>query len=283
LKGEWAEAKGDRFDIIGSVLYGITIAAIVYGLTILPSISGIWSLLIGILGIFVFVWWEAKTTSPIFNIALFRNNRVFVFSNLAALINYSATFAVTFLLSLYLQYIKGLSPQNAGLILVSMPAVQAILSPIAGRLSDRIQSQIVASLGMSLTTLGLGLLIFLDSYSSNWFIVAALAILGFGLALFVSPNTNAIMSSIHKRFYSIASATLATARQIGMTFSMGITMLVFALYIGRVEITPEYYLSFLVSVKIAFMVFTGLCFSGIFASLARGKLRHHISMASTNN
>ena len=144
-------------------------------------------------------------------------------------------------------------------------------------------SQIVASLGMTLTTLGLGLLIFLDSYSSTWFIVATQSLLGFGLALFVSPNTNTIMSSIHKRSYGIASATLATARQIGMTFSMGITMLVFASYIGRVEITPEYYISFLVSVKTINIIFTGLCFSGIFASLARGTLRQHMSMTSTNS
>jgi MFS family permease len=202
---------------------------------------------------------------------LFRNNRVFAFSNLAALINYSATFAVTFLLSLYLQYTKELSPQTAGLILVSMPAVQAIFSPVAGSLSDRIAPQILASAGMALTTLGLVLLSLLGENTAIGFILVSLIILGFGFALFSSPNTNAVMSSVEKRAYGVASATLATMRQVGMMLSMGIAMVVFAMYIGRVEITPEYYPVFVKSMKIASLIFAILCFGGIFASLARGK------------
>jgi MFS family permease len=154
-----------------------------------------------------------------------------------------------------------------------MPAVQALFSPLAGRLSDRIEPRIIASVGMGLTTIGLGLLTFLGQDTAIGFILVSLIILGFGFALFSSPNTNAIMSSVNKRYYGVASATLATMRQIGMTLSMGIAMLLFALFIGRVEITAEYYPSFLTSTKMAFRLFTALCFGGIFASLARGKLR----------
>ena len=273
LKGEWAEAKGDKFDLSGSIIYGLAIIALVYGLSLLPAMLGIWVILAGILGILIFIWWETKVANPVLQMALFRNNTVFALSNLAALFSYSATFAVAFLLSLYLQYIKGFSPQNAGLVLVSMPAVQALFSPLAGRLSDRIEPRIIASVGMGLTTIGLGLLIFLGQNTAIEFILVSLAILGFGFALFSSPNTNAIMSSVNKRFYGVASATLATMRQIGMTFSMGIAMLIFALFIGRVEITTEYYPSFLAGMKVAFVIFAALCFGGIFASLARGRLR----------
>jgi MFS family permease len=204
---------------------------------------------------------------------LFRSNTVFVFSNLAALINYSATFAVSFLLSLYLQYIKGLSPQNAGLILVSQPIMQALFSPSAGRLSDRIESRIVASAGMALTVIGLLLLTLLNEETALVFIIVSLMLLGFGFALFSSPNTNAIMSSVEKRFYGVASATLGTMRLIGQTLSMGIAMLIFAIHIGKVQITPEYYAPFLTSTQTAFVVFAVLCFGGIFASLARGNVR----------
>jgi len=154
-----------------------------------------------------------------------------------------------------------------------MPAMQAIFSPLAGRLSDRIEPRIIASVGMGLTTIGLVLLIFLDQNTAIEFILVSLIILGFGFALFSSPNTNAVMSSVDKRFYGVASATLATMRQIGMMLSMGIAMLLFALFIGRVEITPEYYPAFVSSLKIAFVIFAILCFGGIFASLARGKIR----------
>ena len=264
---------GDKFDLVGSVIYCLTLVGIIYGLSLLPAILGIWIILIGILGGFAFIQWEKKVSSPVLNINLFKNNTVFAFSNLAALINYCATFAVTFLLSLYLQYIKGFSPQTAGLILVSMPAVQAVFSPVAGRLSDKIEPRILASMGMGFTTIGLCLLTFLVQNTAIGYILVTLAILGFGFALFSSPNTNAVMSSVDKSSYGVASAALATMRQIGFTLSMGIAMLIFSIYIGRVEITPEYYPSFLMSAKMSFIIFSALCFGGIFASLARGKVR----------
>ncbi|MBC8274688.1 MAG: MFS transporter [Chloroflexi bacterium] len=273
LKGEWAEAKGEKFDIVGSIIYSLMLIAIMYGFTMLPELSGAGLILAGGLGIVAFVKWETKVKSPVLDIRLFRNNTVFALSNLAALINYSATFAVSFLLSLYLQYIKGLSPQNAGLVLVAAPVMQAIFSPLAGRLSDKIEPRIVASAGMGLTAIGLVFFIFLDQTTSLWFIIAGLIILGFGFALFSSPNTNAVMSSVEKRFYGVASATLSTMRSIGMTFSMGMVMLIFAIYLGRVQITPEYYPQFLSSLNTAFIIFAALCFGSIFASLARGKVR----------
>jgi len=273
LKGEWAEAKGEKFDFIGSIFYGLTLIAIMYGFSLLPTISGVWLILIGAVGILAFVKWEMKVESPVLDINLFKNNTVFTFSNLAALINYSATFALTFLLSLYLQYVKGFEPQSAGLILIAQPVVMTIFSPIAGRLSDRIEPRIVASIGMALTTMGLFLFTFLSEITTLEFIVTSLILLGFGFALFSSPNTNAVMSSVEKRFYGVASGTVGTMRLIGQVLSLGIVMVIFAIYIGRVQITPEYYLLFLESVKIAFMIFTCLCFGGIFASLARGKLR----------
>jgi EmrB/QacA subfamily drug resistance transporter len=273
LKGEWAEARGEKFDIGGSIIYGLALVAIIYGLSLLPAMSGVWVIIIGILAILTFIRWETRVTSPILNMNLFKNNAVFAFSNLAALISYSATFAVAFLLSLYLQYTKGLSPQNAGLILVATPAMQAIFSPLAGRLSDRIEPRIIASAGMGLTTIGLVLLTFLNQNTTTAFILVSLIILGFGFALFSSPNTNAIMSSVDKRFYGVASATLATMRTIGMTFSMGIAMVLFAIFIGRVEILPEFYPAFVKASKVAFIIFAVLCFGGIFASLARGKIR----------
>ena len=273
LKGEWAEAKGEKFDFTGSVIYSITLVAVIYGISLLPAMQGGLLIMIGVLGISAFVKWEMKVESPVFNMNLFRNNTVFALSNLAALINYSATFAVGFLLSLYLQYVKGFAPQNAGLVLVSQPVIMAIFSPFAGRLSDRAEPRIVASIGMALTTAGLFLLSFLNEKTALEFLLASLILLGFGFALFSSPNTNAVMSSVEKRYYGVASATLGTMRLTGQMLSMGIAMMIFAIYIGRVQITPEYYPLFLKSMKSAFIISAVLCFGGIFASLARGKVR----------
>jgi len=273
LKGEWTEARGEKFDFIGSILYSFTLVTVMYGFSLLPGIWGAFFILLGVGGFWAFMKWESKSESPVFDIDLFRNNKIFAFSNLAALINYSAIFAIGFLLSLYLQLIKGLNPQEAGIILICQPIVQAVFSPFAGRLSDRIEPRIVASTGMALTTVGLALFIFLDEKTTLSFIVVNLILIGFGFGLFSSPNTNAVMSSIEKKFYGVASGILGTMRATGNMFSMGIVMLIFSLYIGRTQITPSYYPLFIKSVKSAFIIFTSLCLAGIFASLSRGRMR----------
>jgi EmrB/QacA subfamily drug resistance transporter len=273
LKGEWTGAKGERFDFAGSVIYILGLVALVYGFTLLPAMSGVWLIVGGIVGLSAFVRWEMRTRSPVLDISLFRNSKAFTFSNVAALINYSATYAVSFLISLYLQYLKRFNPESAGLILVAMPAMQAIFSPLAGRLSDRIEPRLIASAGMVLTTIGLIIFVFLSEETSLELIIGNLILMGFGFALFSSPNTNAVMSSAPKTAYGVASATLATMRGVGMVLSMGVAMLMFTLYIGRVQITPEYYPLFQQSMKTAFIIFAILCFGGIFASLARGKVR----------
>jgi len=273
LRTERAGSKGEPFDFVGSFIYCAMLVALMYGFSILPGMAGTFLIAAGIAGICIFVAWELKTGKPILDITLFKTNKVFTFSNIAALIHYSATFAVSFLLSLYLQQIKGLSPQNAGAVLISQPLVQAVFSPIAGRMSDRIEPRVVASTGMSLTAAGLFLLTFLEAGTDTWFIISALALLGFGYALFSSPNTNAIMSSVENRFFGVASSMLGTMRLLGQAFSMGIAMMAFALYIGAVEIVPQHYPMLMKSITTVFTVFGFLCTGGIFASLIRGNLR----------
>jgi EmrB/QacA subfamily drug resistance transporter len=271
LKGEWAGARGEKFDFTGSLIYGLALLAIMYGFSLLPAPLGLAPILGGIAGLIVFVWWENKTKSPVLSMKLFKESTVFSMSNLAALINYCATFAVGFLLSLYLQYIKGFDAGITGFILVSQPVIMAILSPIAGRLSDKIEPRLLATIGMSLTTIGLILLIFLQQDTQLSYIFVALVILGAGFGFFSSPNTNAVMSSVEKKYYGVASATLGTMRLVGQMLSLGIVMVMFTLFIGRVQIIPENYQLFLTSSKIAFIVFAVLCFGGIFASHSRGK------------
>jgi len=273
LKGEWAAARGEKFDIPGTVIYGIMLIAMMYGFSELPALWSAWLILAGVLALVAFVKWEMRVQNPILDVSLFRNNAAFAFSNLAALLNYCAVFAVTFLVSLYLQYIKGFSPQHAGLILISQPVVMAIFSPITGRLSDRFEPRLLAAGGMAVVVVGLSLLTLLTEETALAFIIVALVLLGFGGALFSSPNVNAVMSSVQDRFYGVAAATQATMRQVGMAFSMGIAMLLFAVCIGRVQITPEYHELFLKSVKVAFIIFACFSFGAVFASLARVKVR----------
>lgn len=271
FKEDWADAKGEKFDWKGSIIYGLAIISLMYGFGKLPELKGFILTLVGTLGIIVFVYFEKKQEFPVVNIHLFQNNRVFAFSNYAALINYSATFAIGFLLSLYLQYIKGLNPQEAGQILVVQPLLMAIFSPITGKLSDKIDAGKVASIGMAMISAGLFVIAFIGANSSIWFIVPILVVFGMGYALFSSPNSNAIMSSVEKKYYGIASGTVGTMRLVGQMSSMGIAMMIFSIFIGKVEINPSNYPEFIHSIRIVFLIFAVLCFIGIFFSLARGK------------
>ncbi len=275
LKGEWAGARDDRFDLVGSAIYSLMLVAVMFGFSLLPAWQGAALVLLGAMTFLLLIRWESRVASPVLDVRLFKKNRVYAYSNLAALISYSATFAITFLLSLYLQYIKGLAPDQAGLIMLAQPAVMAIFSPFTGKLSDRMEPRLVATAGMALTFVAVLAFVSLSSETSIFFIVGCLITLGFGLALFTSPNTNAIMSSVEPRHYGIGSATLGTMRLVGQVSSMSFVMMIFSLYLGKVEIMPQYYPQFLSSVRVAFAVFSVLCILGIFASLARGTMRQN--------
>lgn len=271
LKTEWAEARGEKFDYGGSLVYMVAIAVLMYGFSILPDRSGIILTVIGAAGILIFIFMELRMTYPVMNIHLFKNNRVFAFSNLAALINYAATFAITFVLSLYLQYIKGLSPKEAGILLVTQPLVMMVVASFSGRMSDRYDPRILSSLGMAVITVGLVFLSFLDNATANGYIIASLVILGTGFGLFSSPNTNSIMSAVEKKFLGVASATVGTMRLTGQMVSMAVATMVFNVLIGNAKISNANHHLFIHSTKIIFILFSILCFIGIFASLARGK------------
>ena len=264
-----------RFDIIGTSLYAGSLFALIFGLSIVPDVAGGYLLAAAALLMMIFLRWELAVENPVVNVALFRHNTVFLFSNLAALINYSATFAVAYLLSLYLQYLKGFDPQTAGLILVAQPIVQAVFSPLAGRLSDRVEPRIVATAGMGLCVFGLGTFAFLTPETSLGLILASLMLLGLGFALFSSPNTNAIMGAVDPCNYGLASGMVSTMRLIGQMMSLGIAMLTFSVIMGHVEIAPEQLDVLMISIKVAFGIFAGLCLMGMLFSLARGNLQRN--------
>jgi EmrB/QacA subfamily drug resistance transporter len=269
LRADWAEARGESFDRVGTVVLAAALTLLMLGT---PQIGhgGLWLLAAGAAALVAFVWWERRVTHPLIDVRLFRTSRVFAYSNLAALINYAATFAVTFLLSLYLQVVKALSPQAAGLVLVAQPLVMAACSPFAGRLSDRMEPRTVASAGMGLIAVALALLTSLGASTPLPAIVGMLAVLGVGFGFFASPNTNAIMGSVERRHYGVASATLATMRLAGQTLSMGVATLIFAVAVGRVPLFSIPPRAFMHSLRAAFLVFSGLCVLGVLASLARG-------------
>ncbi|HHX77195.1 MAG TPA: MFS transporter [Firmicutes bacterium] len=258
----------EKINFGSSVIFSLCFLVIMYGFSLIPTVNGILLITAGIIGFTYFFWREGRVKNPVVDIGLFRNNKAFAFSNMAVLISFMATYAVAFLLSLYLQYIKGLSPQTAGTVLMTQTIVQSVISPVAGVLADKFDAKRLASLGMGFKALALSLFAFLGSKTPVGYVFAALIILGLGIGLFSTPNTYVIMSSVDKQYYGVSSATIATMRQSGNLLSMAVIMFIFALTIGRVEITPQHYDAFMLGLKSAFVVYGTLCCLGVFASLA---------------
>ncbi len=271
IKEEWADANGERFDLTGSIVYLFSMSALMFGFSRLPETSAIILVVAGLIGLVGFGVLEMKVKSPVFNLRLFTSNRLFAFSNLAALINYATTSAITFLLSLYLQYILGLSPRDAGMVLITQPIMMAIVASISGKLSDRHDPRILASVGMGIIAVGLVMLTFLTEHSSIRYLLVILAVVGFGFGMFSSPNTNAIMSSVEKKYLGVASATVGTMRLTGQMMSMVIATLILQVFIGNNPISIQYASGFMTSMRTTFVIFVILCIVGLFSSLARGR------------
>lgn len=262
-----------RFDVLGSFTYSLSMCMLMYGLSTLPSFMSAVMAVSGAIGLAAFLARQSRIEHPVLDVTVFLKNRVFFFSSLACLIHYSATYSITFLLSLYLQYVKGRSPQEAGLILIAQPIVMAVLSPMAGRLSDRVEPRVVASAGMAITAAGILSLSSFGPATSVPSIVACLTFIGFGYALFSSPNTSAAMGAVEKSHYGVASAAIGTMRSSGQMLSMGLSAMALSIYTGGAKMAPSVVPGFLKAMSAVFVISFFMCFAAIFMSLARGRVR----------
>lgn len=275
LKGkEWRGAAGEPFDLPGALIYGVSISALMCGFSILPAWYGFALIILSGLGLWGFIRYEKNQEHPVFNVKLFFDNRVFTYSCLASLIMYAATFSITFLMSLYLQNIRGLAPQVAGMLMMAQPLMMTLFSPLAGKMSDRREPRLLASSGMGLTALGLATLALATPQTPTMFIVSILIAVGVGFSLFSSPNANAIMSSVEAKHLGAASGSVATMRVLGQVLSMGVVTLTFAVILGPVQIAPEHHDRLLISINASFGVAALLCLAGVYFSIKRGNLRN---------
>lgn len=272
VQGEWTgEIKG-VFDSRGAFIYAVSIMTFCTGVAKLPQLTGFILLVISVYGIFLFFRHEKICESPLFDVKLFYTNRIFTCSSLASYLIYTATYANVVLISLYLQYLQSFSAIEAGLIMMTQPLTMAIFSPVAGKLSDKIEPRFIASLGMVVTAIGLMMLASLNAGVDLNQIIIALVITGLGFSLFSSPNVNAVMSSVEKNNYGSATGSLATMRILGQLSSMVIVTLVFALIIGAVEIDISNYDLLLKSIQISFLLAASLCIPGFVLSTLRGHM-----------
>ncbi len=276
VPGDWSADERGEFDLIGAILYGLSILLLCLGVSTLPENLGLLYLIFGFFGVWAFIKLAKRSRYPIFDVSLFGRNRVFAFSCFASFIIYTAVFANIVLVSLYLQYLKGLSATMTGSIMMVQPLTMAVFSPLMGRLSDRLEPRILASIGMVVTAFGLLMLAFLNANSEILFLLIALIITGFGFSLFSSPNVNAIMSAAEKKHYGSATGSVATMRILGQMTSMVLVTLIFATFIGQVKIEPSIYQNLQQAISVCFFIFASLCIPGFIFSLVRGRMHQEV-------
>ncbi len=275
ILGFWAlpkDRKSDRkdpFDLVGTALYIPAITLSVFGFSHLPDIHAAVLLAIGVVLLILFVKQQLKQEHPLLDLRLLFGNKPFALANAAAFINYAATFALTFMLSLLLQYAYELPPRSAGMWLLVPSICMMVTAPLAGKLSDTIDPGIPASIGMTMTGIGLLILTVLPAGFHLNLMLLPMAIIGIGLGLFSSPNTNAIMSGVEKRFLGVASALVSTMRVTGQAVSMGIAALVIHAVLGNSQVTTETLPQFYLAARIILGGSAVICGLGVFASMAR--------------
>lgn len=282
-----ADLRG-RFDMLGAFLLGLGLGGLTLGLSFgqewgwtSPVLIGTLALAICALGGLGVV--ERRVTSPIINIALFRN-RVFSSAIVSLVLSFLALFAVSFLMPFYFEDLRHFSTQESGLLLIALPLAIAVVAPFSGRLADRVGTRWLAASGLTIACIGLVFLAGLNARSSVFDIVWRLAFTGAGQALFQAPNNSALLGAAPSSQRGVAAGILSTGRVMGQSVSVALAGAVFAALGGAVAAnrlstaahlspgaTSALQQSFVVGYHSAFIVCAALAVIGVGASLVRGR------------
>lgn len=273
LKGDWKADVRPRFDVTGSLVFAAWAISVLLGLSSMPSWHGGFMLLLSVAFGWLFLHHQSRVDQPLVQIQAIRANRVFLYSLISSFLLYSATFPVTFLLSLYLQYIQGVSPGLAGQLLVVQAVIMAILAPFAGKLSDRYEPRVLTTIGALSIATGFGVILGLGYDTPLYMVPLSQVFIGIGFGFFSTPNNNAAMSSLKRAGLGMASATVNLSRTLGNMIGMGIVMMIIAIIMNDAPIVPENYDALLSSIRLALALSFGYALTASFFCYARGNMR----------
>jgi len=263
LEKEWFEAQGEGLSISSISILALSLIAIMYGFSVITTSLGILTMILGSLGVIVFIWLQTKVKNPLLDPKILFD-RVYVINNLTSLVNYGPGIFTIFLLSLYLQNLRGLTPTQTGLLLCVQSIFVAISSLLVGKLLDFTLPRYIAAVGMAMTAIGLTFFLMLSETTSFSIIITALAIIGFGYGLSAASSTEISLKYFDKRFFGVSSATLNTMRVVGQMMGMGVTMAVLTIFMGNAQLTSNTYNIFIETSKIPFIIYAILCYISIY-------------------
>jgi EmrB/QacA subfamily drug resistance transporter len=221
----------ERFDVGGAIAFAAGLLALLVALNQGHAWGWTASGTLGLLGLAVavlafFLRLQRRRPDPMLDLSLFRS-RVFSAATGSALLNYLSVYCVSFAVPFLLVQGRHLDMARAGVVLTAQPVVMAIVAPFSGALSDRIGSRVLAAGGMLVTSAGALALSAAAPAAPLLAIAGGLALVGLGVALFVSPNNSALMGAAPRHRQGIAGGVMATARNLGMCLGIGLSGAVF--------------------------------------------------------
>jgi len=273
LKGDWRTEQDSSFDWLGTLIFAGWAVAFVVGLTGLPKWPNVFTLFFSVSLFTLFIWHQARHSAPLIRVQIFRESRLFSFSLAAAALMYAATYPLAFLLSLYLQYVRGLGPLESGQVILVQAMAMAILAPFAGKLSDLIEPRVISTTGCISVVTGFVLLSQLSVYTEPGYISTALLFIGVGFGLFSAPNHNSIMSAVSRNEMGVASATINMARVSGSLIGVSLLNLLINLRLGDSPMSQVETGKLLSVVTLALTVSLGFVICASLLSAARGRIR----------
>lgn len=226
---DWHYEKGD-VNISGFVLFIISMVLVIYGLSFLNTFDGVISLVIGIFLLIAFIYYEVKSSNPIYDFALLKN-RKYVINNYGANIHRFAKSGITIVLVMYLQNVRGLSASITGAYIAIIALMIMFFSPLSGHLSDRYDSMFLSRIGLIIMTVSSVLFCFISELG-DVAIIVLLIILGIGIGVFESPNKKVVVSSVEPSKLGYAASFLSTMRDSGDILGVTLFTLVIGVFSG---------------------------------------------------
>jgi MFS family permease len=218
---------------------------------------------------------EQRCVVPILPLPLFRQ-RFFAMAMISSTLSFAVLFFALILIPFYLDRIIGLAPDRIGYVMMSLPLTVFVVAPVAGRLHDRLGARIVATGGLGCCLLGILLLAGLSADSSPPAVAWRLALLGFGQAMFLSPNSASALAGVSDDLAGLTASLLATARNFGMLTGTALAGLSFALHFGAAtggldlkDFVPAAAPAFMQAMTRSFLYAAGLSALAVTASLLR--------------
>ena len=278
VKGEW---KGDEqipVDWPGCLLFAVCSTLLFTGVSLLPDPTSFIMLLAGVILLTVFIYQQLYSPHPLIRFRAILNNHTFSHSLIASTCVYSSNFPLIFLFSLYLQFIKGLSPVEAGRIMILQALTMAIVAPIAGRLSDKYEPRIIATTGCLIMFTAFASLQGINADSPLSLIAFSLVTLGLGFGLFTTPNNNAALSSINRERLSIGSALINLSRVTGNMLGTAVVLVLVSIIIGNQQIEPSRYGALLQVIHWVLALSCTYTLVGSWFSFRRGNIKRNLGI-----